>query len=700
MIDASDPANLLLLRDLLEQSRRADKKLVVWVGAGASAWLGYPLWNELAERAHHQFSRREPRYDKRAAQAYLEAWQLSLVFEECHRADQGRYRDFLLTEFTPRPVTPVYARFVSALVRLQPVRLVTTNIDPHLEQALGPIQVVDRQDLERISGLLDTNQSFVAKIHGSLNNLRGIVFTQSDYADLSGNEAHLASLRDLFRRCCVLFIGTGMGDEYILDAIRAAEKSNELLGVGPHFALLAKKNGSLPAAVRQITYVPQPHKDHRTSIQVIEEVAGAGVSRPSLHNTSLGTPALKSAHLLSDPLPPGTWNSSSELAVKAVGGDHTFVVSVGHGITEAELPYNVSTAMHDLVVGLVSFDVVYAPLTAVGRLLALVSDAMLVELVDSGSLRLIHWDHVDGIAFRSKEALSGGELINFQVGGFTPGAVMDTTAHLRRFLKPEPGKEREFEEFIQKLVRATDEVPENEASAPHLITKGLLLRPSIREMLGMSGGTPLHSIPQWMKFPVLRLSSVVRVGHACQVLGIASTKLEFGSAVLAGPCFAGVAGVDLADNVASFVVAGRFNANLGNIFQDRPELLRGVLRFRETPEGTALRREVLSQLTSHAGADFAAAINAGLKQSLPPAILQSARDQLVNLLAPSAIAPATAPAVWNDASYSAKALSLWRKESKRKFEELVARLGINPYTPCPCGSGEKLRFCCGEALNA
>ena len=52
------------------------RPLVVWLGAGASAWAGYPLWRDLAEQMHGRFAREVGTYVKEtgvellAAEAY------------------------------------------------------------------------------------------------------------------------------------------------------------------------------------------------------------------------------------------------------------------------------------------------------------------------------------------------------------------------------------------------------------------------------------------------------------------------------------------------------------------------------------------------------------------------------------------------------------------------------------------------------
>ena len=57
------------------------------------------------------------------------------------------------------------------------------------------------------------------------------------------------------------------------------------------------------------------------------------------------------------------------------------------------------------------------------------------------------------------------------------------------------------------------------------------------------------------------------------------------------------------------------------------------------------------------------------------------------------------PAIWNYQNYANIALSLWRKGSHHEFNTYCLQNHIGPYDLCPCGSGDKVRFCCEMALK-
>ena len=104
--------NLYLLDSEVRARRRP---LVIWVGAGASTWAGYPLWSELASRMHSDFSRNESRYDSVRGAEQLEHEHFPELFQALADANSARYLAALAAQFQPKSVTKVFERFVQTL---------------------------------------------------------------------------------------------------------------------------------------------------------------------------------------------------------------------------------------------------------------------------------------------------------------------------------------------------------------------------------------------------------------------------------------------------------------------------------------------------------------------------------------------------------------------------------------------------------
>ena len=230
-------------------------------------------------------------------------------------------------------------------------------------------------------------------------------------------------------------------------------------------------------------------------------------------------------------------------------------------------------------------------------------------------------------------------------------------------------------------------------------TRGAMLHPTIRRLLGISGGAPLGAVPRWLAFPVLRLAGVVRTGVICDHLKANATRMVLGSEKLASVAFSASSGTEWVDAAASYALTGRFNSDLGALIEQQRELLGGVLHFRESSAGNAFRREVAERLATNEGGQVAAAVNAGLREALPSSVLQQAHDELSGLFMTRPTGARLSPAVWGDLRNGEGRIAGWRHRSRILLEEFCKTNRLKTYDGCPCGSGEKIKFCCSSALR-
>ena len=136
MLDWSDNQTYYSIRELWDEVKQGKKALLFWIGAGASAWCGYPLWDELANRFHSEFLKYESQYVKDMALALIESRKYPDLFQMCKNTNEQRYNVLLRKSFQQRTTTPVYQRFLDNLNAINPLRIVTTNIDDCLERNL------------------------------------------------------------------------------------------------------------------------------------------------------------------------------------------------------------------------------------------------------------------------------------------------------------------------------------------------------------------------------------------------------------------------------------------------------------------------------------------------------------------------------------------------------------------------------------
>ncbi|MGO9254755.1 MAG: SIR2 family NAD-dependent protein deacylase [Bryobacteraceae bacterium] len=692
----ADPQTFDSLKLLWGLATNTDHKpVIIWVGAGASSWLGYERWAEAAERFHRAFLRKaSARYMAEAGSAALKAEDYPRLFQLCFDASPETYRSMLAQSFAPKPMQPVYRRFVEAVNRLEGVSVVTTNVDEMLENSLPGFQVLQRSDLSRVTDLLGSRNRFLAKLHGSVSSIQTAVFKTDDYKSLEGDSSFVDCLSHMLAGCSIVFIGYGIRDAYVIELLNRSASIHSLFGDGPHFLVSPSPSPrpELPSSVHPVQYRTDFHTDHRSGILAIELIA-----RPASETGAFeyGRPAprcqedLRSAHFLSDFYPAGTWQSGQTAAIKREDGIVADII-VGPGWTSGEIS-PISTAAHDLAVGLMCFDQVLVPLDCINRVCNFVGENHFRTLVFEGILEPVHWEGFDLLMCFSDRPGFGSLATGKKGGGESAGEV------IRKQMRPAVGHELEGSDLISRLEDRVITVDLSGTKNFADICSGLFSSPATRKILGMSDATPVGHIPRWLAHPALRLVQVARIGATCQKLALGSMKLMTGAARLAEVAFPAVAGGVLASEVASYALTGQFGIVDQDAFLADRRLWGSVLKFRQTTVGIQFRREIHKRLLSNEAAEIVPAIDSSLRQVLPTGVMQSARRQLSALLISGR--HDVVPAIWNDSTLLENGPAAWRRMSKQRLLDLMAAQRVAPYDDCPCGSYERAKFCCLAALE-
>lgn len=682
--------------------------MAFWVGAGASRWLGYPSWKDLTLQLRKTFFQHSATFDNRRAVDLINREDLPAVFQLCRDLDPARYHTFITDAFIPREPTTAYKAFVDALGKISPAFILTTNVDEALEGALPMCATVQRSDITRCIDLLQKRSPFIAKLHGSVSSVRSTVFTTSDYLSLVADSSYVQSLKYVFAGCTIVFLGYGVRDSYVVRLLQENAKEMSLFGPGPHFVLT---NDQVPvSSLRRIKYSLKTHPDHSAALTALDYIKQAKLpAAAAVADTAEGgaaeranvdapgiVPADKTAYYISDLTPPGTWSTSTEItALRAAGGE--IEAAFGLGFTNDEMPVGVSSAMHDLVVGLVCFDYVYLPLLAVARMHDLVGSPMFWELVQSDVMCFIHSETQLGIV-----APRGAVMGN--VGNVTTqaterrGAPQTGADLIRKFIHPAPGREKESERLFGELEKRTATYARGaELNLPSLVRAALLM-PAVSRLLGIGDAIMPSRTPRWLRYPYLRLAHLVETAAFCSEYKIQAAKVPFGGVQLTTAAF-GVQPTELcADHLASYASSGRFNSDLGSLVYQDPAILRNILRFRGSAAGESLRREIAQVLAAGNGRDFNTSVNAGLSRTIPINVLQRAHDALLTLMTESARIAAV-PAVWGNVPQTDSTTKLWRAKSEKILLEMCKARGIGKDDACICESGEKLRLCCLAPLR-
>ena len=684
-------------------AKDAHKPLVLWIGAGASTWAGYPTWADLTLSMHSSFSREEPAYDREAAKGLLDNSDYPAIFQLMKMSNISKYYNDLTNIFGPKNVSPIYNRFIQAIHRISPLNVLTTNVDESIERHIKSPELVQRSDIERLPSLLHRKQPFICKLHGSISSIESAIFTKGDYAELLTNEIYLSILQGILSDSHVIFLGYGLRDKYVLRKLEEGTKGRPLFGAGPHFLVTSSEDLELPKIVQRIRYKPDfaDHRDALLTLEILAKANSPALETVSDHRVAVPPSHNESLYYLADLIPPGSWQSGQTITAKSPDGSSRFIM-IGPGYVESEIELHDYSALHDLVVGLICFDAVCVNIGHLGVVHELLGAQFFWEFVNSNSIRVVRHSSQPSVMFQDQDAPIGDigfntlgprEPIPDYEGPITVGEL------IRGQLKPIPGKESEANRLMEGLEANVYDLIDTESSYLGERTRSALIHPSIRRLLGISGGTPLLSVPRWLASPVLRLAGVVTTGSICQRIGASSARLLLGSELLASAAFSAAAGQAWADEAASYVLTGRFNSDIGALIANDISLLKHVHIFRDSQAGFSFRREIAQRLRAGNDGEFAASINAGLYQALPISVIQSARDQLSGLFEPRGLNKNLTPSVWGDLRNADARISLWRRRSRQLFIDECKRLGIGTYDLCPCGSGEKTKFCCMAALQ-
>jgi hypothetical protein len=140
-----------------------------------------------------------------------------------------------------------------------------------------------------------------------------------------------------------------------------------------------------------------------------------------------------------------------------------------------------------------------------------------------------------------------------------------------------------------------------------------LLLPQVSKLLGYSDYAVSSRIPRWLAYPTLRFAHLVETGLICNQLDIRASRVPFGGESLLSAAFSIKPAEQTVFEYASFVMAGAFGSNLSTYIEGNPGALLGLIKFRESAEGEALRREVSDRLDANDGTEFSAAIEGSLQ---------------------------------------------------------------------------------------
>jgi len=691
MLNASDPGtrkSLLRLKDIVATG---EKPIVIWIGAGCSLWAGLPSWKELATSIRREFFRISEHFDNKAAVDALSREDYPTVFEICRKSDSGLYHAFLVKNLASPPLTDRYKKLISYLEKIAPLYIVTTNADICLDQNIPGLDILDRSDITRLPGLISQRKQVLAKLHGSITSIDSLVFTTSDYEELASDSKYLNTLRTVFSECSILFFGYGVRDQYVLDLIAGDAEHNQLFGSGPHF--LVTSSTSPRKGLNIISYSLSNHREHFGATSVLSYIEQC-IPRNLPDSTPKAPESHPTSVFLSTFYPPGRHETSQTLTAINSDNTRTVFVTVGPGWRDGEYPVTSSRAFHDLLVGLLCFEVVYIPATFIAPFFKSLTIQIAATLVKEGAVRFVYAP--DSIATMFPEALAplGSLGMLHRVDKDSENSAMPARTLIERAFVRSEQNGAEVDRLVGLLenTTVTIRVPDNVAND----VRGSLLMPRVSRLLGMSEAVNPDQVPHWLRFPILRMGETVLAATVSRTLAATSVTLPYGGQALASAAFDSLLGSHDISDYASYIVARKMNVNLSGLVDADKTILLRVLKFRESKAAIDLRNEVQGSLAADKENAFSSAIDGGVRSFVRSSILERAALEMQELM--------TSPrefggAIWPESRMGDTCTRAWREQSLKELKQLMDKLSVDKRSPCLCGSGDSIADCCMRALR-
>ena len=197
MLDGDHKETFHALNELREICEENEKPILFWVGAGASRWNKYPSWEQMAIDFSNNYNRNETDFEIKEVRAHIDAGNFPRVFEICKKSNLKRFNRLLVKTFDPQPSTAVYKRFIDTIKIVSPRYILTTNLDECLERELELFTVLQRSDIERVNDLVNSGNSMICKLHGSISSISTAIMTTDDYDNLVSDKKYISILTNL-----------------------------------------------------------------------------------------------------------------------------------------------------------------------------------------------------------------------------------------------------------------------------------------------------------------------------------------------------------------------------------------------------------------------------------------------------------------------------------------------------------------------
>ncbi|MBN1349939.1 SIR2 family protein [candidate division KSB1 bacterium] len=206
--------NTARYKELIEKIKQ--KKCVLFLGSGLSVAAGYPDWHGLMEKMIEQMHESISAEDLEELNALLQKHDyLQIASHFKALVNPQEYTDFLTKIFSADHIRPTENHL--QIVRLHFPCIITTNYDKLVESAYYEINHVmpriRHHQSDDLGSLLSSDNFFIFKSHGVIDDIGSIILTRQDYNRLIyDNQAYRTFIEALLVSRNLLFVGFSLND--------------------------------------------------------------------------------------------------------------------------------------------------------------------------------------------------------------------------------------------------------------------------------------------------------------------------------------------------------------------------------------------------------------------------------------------------------------------------------------------------------
>lgn len=265
----------------------ANRKVVVFIGAGASKWAkphsgnNFKDWSTFLDHA----AKSTPPRIRRLVKERLEAKDYLIASELLKSSLADRWSGVLAAEFQQ---AADISRLHRAIISLGQRIVVTTNFDKLIENAWYDekasryprvISKIDQQAFK----LFRDEESYLIKIHGSIDEPENIVFDKTSFQRSAfSNQFYQDLISTLLLTHTFLFIGFSMDDPAV--SLLVESHAYRFSDTRPHYAFVSGKSepeiDNLSRTIRRLFVLRYSDANHHLALaDQIELLASAGAQR-------------------------------------------------------------------------------------------------------------------------------------------------------------------------------------------------------------------------------------------------------------------------------------------------------------------------------------------------------------------------------------------------------------------------------------